>query len=255
MSTATVLARTGRAEWTRIWSVRSSWILGLVTAVAVVGLGTILGADAADDPSGLSADTTAWDGGQLTGMFALFGILAMAVVTSTADHGTGGIVPSLQWTPRRGVLTAARVGVIVATTTLLGVLLAAAASVVVWAFIPRLGLPTGDGAEVLGGLAFVYATGALLGVGLGLLLRSTAGGLVTVIALVLVLPPLLGNLPFDWAVDIAVLLPGSNVIFLIFGEGPGDDMTVTSARLTLAAWALAAMAAGAWRLIRSDANR
>ena len=76
-------------------------------------------------------------------MFALFGILAMSVVTSTADHGTGGIVPTLQWTPRRGVLLAARAGVIVATTTLLGVLLVAAASVVVWAFLPELGLPAG----------------------------------------------------------------------------------------------------------------
>ena len=255
MTTATVLARTSRAEWSRIWSVRSSWILALVTAVAVVGLGTIIGFDTADDPSGVPDDATAWDGGQLTGMFALFGILAMAVVTSTADHGSGGIVPSLQWTPRRGVLLAARAGVIVATTTLLGVLLGATASVVVRAFLPELRLPLGDGAEVLGGLAVVYATGALLAVGLGLFLRSTAGGLVTVVGLVLVLPPLLGNLPYDWAVDVAALLPGSNAIFLIFGEGPRDDMTVTSARLTLAAWAAVALVAGGWRLMRSDANR
>ena len=44
-------SRTGRAEWGRIWSVRSSWILALVTAVAVVGLGTIIGLDAASRPA------------------------------------------------------------------------------------------------------------------------------------------------------------------------------------------------------------
>ena len=127
MSTTTVLSHTCRAEWARIWSVRSSWVLAGVTALAVVGIGTIIGIDIANGPQSPPADASAWDGGQPTGMFALFGILALAVVTATADHGTGGIVPTLQWTPRRGVLLAARVGVIIATATALGVLLVAAA--------------------------------------------------------------------------------------------------------------------------------
>ena len=255
MENATVLAHTSRAEWSRIWSVRSSWVLALVTSLAVVGIGTIIGSDGAADPSSVPADATAWDGGRPTAMFALFGVLAMSVITSTADYGTGGIVPTLQWTPRRALLLAARAGVVVATTTLLGVLLVAAASVVVWLFLPDLGLPVGKGAELLGSIGYVYAAGALLAVGLGLALRSTAGGLVTVIALVLVLPPLLGNLPYDWAVDLSAMMPGSNAIFLIIGEGPSDDMTVTSSRVTLAVWALGALLAGGWRLLRTDANR
>ena len=43
MSATAVVARTGRAEWARIWSVRSSWVLVLVTSLAVVGLGLIVG--------------------------------------------------------------------------------------------------------------------------------------------------------------------------------------------------------------------
>ena len=50
-------------------------------------------------------------------------------------------------------------------------------------------------------------------------------------------------------------MPGSSALFLIFGEGPSDDMTTTSARLTLAAWGLTALLAGGWRLMRTDANR
>ncbi len=234
---------------------RSSWIFALVTAVAVLGLGTIVGLDAAGDPSGPPADATAWDGARPSAMFALFGMLALSVVVSTADHVTGAIVPTLQWTPRRGVLLAARATVVVATATLLGVLLVAGASVVVWAFLPEIGLPAGEGVDALGGLALVYACCALLAVGLGLALRSTAGALVTVFALVLVLPPLLANLPFGWAVDLSALLPGSNALFLIFGEGPRDDMTVTSSRLLLSAWGVAALLAGGWRLLRTDANR
>lgn len=253
MSTGLVLARTGRAEWGRIWSVRSSWILAFVTAVAVVGLGTIIGLDA--DPADLPADASAWEGVRPTAMFALFGVLALSVVTSAADHGTGGIVPTLQWTPRRGVLLAARSCVIVATASLLGVLLVAVAGVVAYTLVPEVGLQAGEGARFLGGLVFVYASAALLAVGLGLALRSSAGALVTVIALVLVLPPLLGNLPYDWAVDLSALMPGSNVIYLIFGEGPKDDMTTASARTILAAWAAAALVAGGWRLTRTDSNR
>ena len=254
MSTTTVLSRTCRAEWGRIWTVRSSWVLALVSAVAVVGLGVLIGYDVANSAPP-SPDRTAWDGARPTGMFALFGTLALAVVTATADHGTGGIVPTLQWTPRRGVLFAARVGVIVATVTALGVLLVSGASAAVQLFVPDLGLPVGDGSQVLGGLAYIFATGALLAVGTGLALRSTAGGLVTVIGLVLVLPFLLAQLPYDWAHELSAHMPGSGALFLIFGEGPTSDMTVASSRITLAVWAVTALVAGGWRLLRSDANR
>ncbi len=253
--TAAVLARSSRAEWSRIWTVRSSWLFAAATAVAVVGLSALIGFDAADDPSGISADDSAWDGGRFTAMFALFGVLALSVVTSTSDHSTGAIVPTLQWTPRRPLLLASRAGVIVATTTLLGVVLVGLASVVIAVLVPQVGLPIGEGAEILGGIALVLATGSALAVGMGLLLRSAAGAMVTVIALVLVLPPLLAQLPFTWATDLSALMPGSNALFLIFGEGPGDDMTVTSARLTLTAWAAVALVAGGTRLLRADANR
>ena len=100
----------------------------------------------------------------------------------------------------------------------------------------------------------VIGCGALLGIGLGLATRSTAGALVLAIALLLVLPPLVANLPFDWAATVSSRLPGSGALFLIFGEGPVDDITATSAGLTLLAWAVAALGAGGWRLLRSDAG-
>ena len=139
--------------------------------------------------------------------------------------------------------------------TLLGALLVAGAGVVIRALVPAIGLPPAEGLDTLGGLAVVYACCALLAVGLGLAMRSTAGALVTVFALVLVLPPLMANLPFTWAVDVSALLPGSNALFLIFGEGPGDDMTVTTSRLVLFAWGAGALLAGGWRLMHTDANR
>lgn len=255
MSPALALARTGRAEWSRIWTVRSSWIFAVALAVVVVGFGAVIGNDAAGDPSGVTPGSTAWDGIRFTGMFALFGLVAMAAVVATADHATGGIVPTLQWTPRRGLLLTARTAVVAATTTLVGLLSMAAGAVVVWTFVPHLGLPPGDGLALAGEMGVVLLCGTLLGVGLGLATRSTAASLVLAIALLLVGPLLLAQLPYQWTLTTATHLPGSGALFLIFGEGPSDDMTTTSARVTMAAWALAALAAGGWRLLATDADR
>lgn len=249
-----MLARACRAEWSRIWSVRSSWLFAALITLAVVGLGVLVGIDVASNPEAVPDDASAWDGARFTAMFALFGTVAMAVVTSTADHGTGAIVPTLQWTPRRGVLLSARTAVIGATMTVLGVGLVVVASVAVWALAPAVGLPLGDGLRGMGDVVLVVGCGALLGIGLGLATRSTAAALVLAIALLLVLPLLVAQLPFDWAATTSARLPGSGALFLIFGEGPRDDMTTGSARVTLAAWAVTALGAGGWRLVRGDAG-
>ncbi|MGK2876344.1 MAG: hypothetical protein ACSLEW_12005 [Nocardioides sp.] len=251
MSQPGLLINTTSAEWRRIWSVRSSWILAGVTGCAVVGFGAMA---AQTDPASVTPGSTAWDAGQSSGMFALFGILALAAVTATADYGTGGIVPTLQWTPRRGVLFTARCIAVAAATVSLGVILAAAASVTAQVFLP-LGLPVSDGLSTLAGLAFIFVCGALMSVGWGFLLRSTAGALVLVIALVMVLPMLLAQLGYGWSTTVSEHLPGSGALFLIFGEGPSDTMTVTSARATLSVWAFGALVLGGWRLLRVDANQ
>jgi hypothetical protein len=254
-SSLTTLGRTGRAEWARIWTVRSSWLFAVALTVVVIGFGFIIGSDAAGDPGNVTPGSTAWDGARFSGLFAMFGVVAFAVVVATADHATGGIVPTLQWTPRRGVLLAARAVVVAGATTVLALLLMTVSAGVVWSFVPHLGLPVGDGADMLGEMAYILASGALLGVGLGLVTRSTAAALVSALALMLIGPLLLAQLPYDLTREIATHLPGSGALFLVFGEGPSDDMTTTSARVTLGAWAAALLVAGGWRLLATDADR
>lgn len=249
------VTRAAAAEWSRLWTVRSSWILAGVTTAAVLALGGLVGYSTPDDLSTVTPGSTAWDGGQPTALLALFGILAFAAVTSTADHATGAIVTTLQWTPQRRLLLLARAGVIVLTATALATGLVAGAALAVRLFLPALPLTPADALDVLGGLAVLFACAALMTVGCGMLLRSTAGTLVTVIALVLVLPMLFAQLGYTWSTEVSAALPGSNALYLIFGEGPSDDMTATSARVTLLLWALGAALAGGVRLVRSDAGR
>lgn len=249
-----LLTRAARAEWSRIWSVRSSRWFAIGLALVVLGFGAIAGIDLSGGAPDVES-ATAWDGALFTAMFALFGVTAMAVVIACADHTTGGIVPTLQWTPRRAHLFAARSLVAVVTTTVLGVLLVGGAAVVVRLLAPSLPLPVDDGLALLGIVALVLGCAAAIAVGLGLLTRSTAVALVIAIALLLVLPLILGNLPWEWAVEIAERLPGTSAMSLLFGGGPSDSLGDGQARTTMLTWAAALLALGGWRLIRSDANR
>jgi ABC-2 type transport system permease protein len=102
------------------------------------------------------------------------------------------------------------------------VLLAVGASLAGWAAArPVLTLPVDRGVDVLTTVAFVLTAGTLLAVGLGFLLRSTAGVLVSVFLLLLVLPGLLPQLGYDWLTDLADLLPGTGAIFLLTEEPRG----------------------------------
>ena len=248
MSTA-VLTRTVHAEWLRLRTVRATWWFLAAGVVAMLGIATIAGLEgrsAEDGPTGSAWVATAFT--TMPGQFAFYGLVLMAV---TADYSSRGIVPTLQWTPRRMVLLVARTLVPVGVATVAAVLLALAATTLVWALVPALTLPA-DGADALGTVALVVGAGSLLAVGLGFLFRSTAGGLVTVFLLMLVLPILLPQFGYTWMTEVAQALPGYAAFKLLVGEDMG--ITTTTAVSLLSAWAAGAMVLGGTRLALSDAD-
>ncbi|MCZ2860028.1 hypothetical protein [Blastococcus sp. VKM Ac-2987] len=250
-STATVFARAASAEWLRLRTVRTTWWCLLAAAVTIVGIGATAAFDEAQGPAGPGSTlpaTLAGEFGVLPGQFAL---LVLALLAVTQEHATGMIGPTLQWTPRRGVLLAARVAVPVAVATVAGVLLALVTDVAAWFIAPGLTLSLADLADSLGRIAAVLAAGSLLAVGLGLLLRSTAGALATVFLLQLVLPFLLPAFDVAWMRDLGRVLPGSGAIWTLLGE---PDMTAVLATTVLAGWSAAALAGGGWSLLRRDAG-
>ncbi|MFW3171001.1 hypothetical protein [Geodermatophilus sp. CPCC 206100] len=247
--TATVAVRAAAAEWLRLRTVRTTWWCLLAAAVTIVGMGATAAYDEAggDGSGGLVPATFAGEFGVLPGQFAL---LVLALLAVTPEYATGGIGPTLQWTPRRGVLLAVRIAVPVAAATAAGVLLALAADVAAVLIDPDLTLGAGELAGSLGRIAAVLAAGSALAVGTGLLLRSTAGALATVFLLQLVLPFLLPAFGARWMADLGELLPGSATVWTLLGE---PDMTATQATLLLLGWSAAALAAGGWSLLRRDA--
>jgi hypothetical protein len=246
-----VLARACAAEWTRLRTVRATWWFAAAAAVVTIGIGTIAGLEAGPSPA---RSDPAWTASTVTAMPAQFALLALALTAVTSDYATGGIVPTLQWTPRRSVLALARTLVAVVAATSLGVLLALASALAALAGgRPALHLPLAEGLDALGTVMLVVAGGTTLAVGLGLLLRNTAGALVAVFLLMLVLPFVLPVFGYAWTSSVAEVLPGSGAAFLLIGEVPG--MTTASSVTTLLAWAGGALLLGWLRLLRDDANR
>lgn len=255
VSVGQIFLRTCAAEWTRLWTVKATWWFLAAAAAIMIGFGAIAGFEAGSDPTP-TPDASAWQAAHFTGFPAQFAFLALVLTAVTADYATGGIIPTLQWTPRRTVLFFARTVVAVGTVTLVGVLLAAASALAAFtAAGPTLNLPLVDGVDTLATAAFVFAAGTGLAAGLGFVLRNTAGGLVAVFLLILLLPLILPQFGYDWLTTVADLLPGSRAIFLLTGEPNDRGFTTMSSVITMLTWAATLLLAGWLRLNRDDANR
>jgi len=252
VSAARVLARTCTAEWTRLWTVKTTWWFLMAATLMLVGLGALIGFESAADPAGVQGEP-AWTTARFLAMPAQFALLGLALIAVTSDYATGGITVTLQWTPRRAVIFLARTIVTVGTATGIGGLLTVAAALAAFTTAGgALTLSAADGYDMLGKVTLVFMTGTALAAGLGFLLRNTAGALISVLLLILILPLLLPVFG-AWMQAISELLPGSGAIFLLTGEARG--MNTTSSVAVMLAWASAALLLGGLRLMRDDANR
>ena len=235
-----------------MWSVRATWWFLAAAALVLLGLGILLGFESAADPVEIQGEP-AWITARYIAMPAQFALLGLALTSVTSDYGTGGIVPALQWTPRRTALFVARTLVTVLVAAGAGVVLTVGAALAADTTAgPALTLHADDGVDMLGRVGFVLLAGTVLAVGLGFLLRNTAAALISVFLLVLVLPLLLPVFG-DWMQEVAEVLPGSGAIYLLTDGARG--MTTTSSVVVMLGWAVGVLLLGWARLLRDDANR
>lgn len=245
-SSATVFRRAAAAEWTRLLTVRSTWWCLLAAAALML----LIGAAAGSGDDGLEP-APIWLAAQFAIVPAQFALLLLVLLVVTGEYATGAIRSSLQWVPRRGILLAARILVPVAFATAAGVVLAAATDAVAWTFLgSNAEVVAGDIITSLGRIAVVVAFGAVLSVGLGLLLRSTPGTLTAIFLLIFALPVTLGNTGVPWLITISDSLPGRAIVSLLVV----DEVELTSRAIAtvIAVWTMVALGAGGWSLLRRD---
>ncbi|MEU6354768.1 ABC transporter permease [Streptomyces sp. NPDC047072] len=233
------------SEWLKIRTLRS--LLGTLLALfaATTAFSAVAGLDGSSAPdSDLLFQALS---GVLPGQIAAISFGALAV--STEFH-EGALRLSLAAVPRRGRWFAAKSTAIAVPTLVVGLVTALAALLAARAGLGEAadGLSTGE--QVRGGVGCgIYLTlMALLAAGLTAVLRSGTAALSVLIPFILVVSFVIG----DAAGGFTDYLPdraGQAVLHTSYDGhlGPWSGLAVT------AAWAAAALAAGAWSVRRRDA--
>lgn len=189
------------SEWIKVRSLRSTWILAagtvLVTVVvSLLGISGLLAGWQADLPADFDPTGNGFKG-ILVGQI-LIATLGSQVITS--EYATGQIVTSLTIAPRRGVLLAAKTAVAGLVALATAVVTAACSWGASQAALAAAGLPTADLTDATTlraiGCAIAYLVlTAVLGLGFGVITRSSSGTLAVVVTVALLVPALAPGLP------------------------------------------------------------
>lgn len=256
-------ARVLRSEWSKFWTLRSTWIALGLALIFMVAFGLIF---AARYKSLVSTGSQLGDrfAGASGVDLALFGINfgqlvlgVLGVLVTAGEYSTGMIRSTLAAVPRRLPVLWSKAVV----CGLVALVVSSVAAFVSFGFGSRIiaGTPAAISLSSAGVVRSLFGAGiylalvAIIGVALGSLLRSAAAGIAVLVGVLLLVPGLVSLLPTSWSTDISPYLPSN----------AGDSIhALTQAPQTLSAgaglavllgWTALALAGAAWRLTRSDA--
>lgn len=264
------LSRVIQAEWLKLLSLRSTWWLS-AAAAALCGLFALISADSvswlartrdralseggAEQAAGYELEVV--QGGMVGILFAVILMGVLGVLAVTGEHSTGALQSSLTAVPRRGLLWSGKVVLVGVWSAATGAVCAVVVHLVLLPFafaydlVPSLADPAVlhiYGAGILSTMA-----AALIGLGIGSMLRSSAGGIVVFSVVVLVLPLLtvlfLGVTLGETVVDELWELQVINLILALSDPAAGTGPTPGAAALGLLVWVVAALLPG-WLLFR-----
>ncbi|MFE0652837.1 ABC transporter permease [Streptomyces sp. NPDC059534] len=242
-------ARVLRSEWHKLWTVRSTWATALTAAALLLGVGILMGATYTSDGGDSDVDTVVLTlyGSQLGGIaLAVLGILVTA-----GEYATGTIRATLTAVPRRLPVLHAKAAVYTGTVFTLSFLTALLTFLTAQVFLSdtdQAASLTDDG--VLAAIAGNAAGVTLLG--LGAALRSVPGAIGAFVGGVLIVPEILGMLPYE-AMDTTVRYFPTQAAGALGSATPlPGAASPGAALLALLLWAAAALAVPALLLKRRD---
>ena len=247
-----------RSEFAKLFTIRSTYWMLLAAIIFNVGLAAGLAifipdALSAQDEAGVDPTRLSLGGIHLSQI--AFGMVGVFIITS--EYGTGTIRSTLAAIPqRRSVLTAKAI-VSAVTTLAFGIASSFVAFAVFQALLAGDGLRTsladpGVLRAVIGGGLYVTVLG-LLGLGLGAIVRSSAGASVALFGLVFAPPLLVGLLPPSWQADIRPYVPmeaGSQIFIAVAEPGALNPWTGFG---IFTVYAVVALVAGFILIRRRDA--
>ncbi|MGX5694703.1 ABC transporter permease subunit [Agromyces soli] len=259
-----------RSEWIKLRSLRSTvWSYLIVVAIslgmaALMSISVAGGIGGSPDASAAPADQQAQLVLQASVFGVFFGQLVVAVLGAlviSGEYTTGMIRSTLTAVPTRLPALAAKAIVLFAATFVLGLAAnlggyAVASIVFAGVGITAPLLASGTLLTLAGG-ALYLALVAVFALGIGTMLRSSAGSIAAVLGVLLLLPTVLQLIPADWAHD-AVPYLLSSAGMTMFTTAAGDSASLVGpdawqSLLIVLAWVGASLAGAAVLLRRRDA--
>lgn len=244
-------ARVAVSEWTKLHSLRSTrWSL-LAATVLTIGLPLLFAAVTASHWSHMDprerADRHPLDIALAGVNVSQLAIAVLGVLVITGEYSTGMIRASFTAVPKRLPVLWAKTGVFAVVSFLLMVPSVLVAFFASQAILQRHHIlqiafsDSGVARSVVGGAVYLTIVG-MLALGVGAIVRNTAGGIAAFAAVFFVIPPLLNVLPSSWNDAINPWLPseaGRSIFSLTHGAhslapGPGLALFVGYTAVTLA---------------------
>jgi ABC-2 type transport system permease protein len=240
---AATIAATAAAEWLKLRSVRSTWWF-VGGAAAVMLLSTSIEVDDGDPATAqalATATTTVVN-------FVQHILMALGILAITNEFANRSITVTVMATPSRVRVMLAKALVVGGVVFAVGTAVVGLGVAVGAARFEEFGLLSTEDLARIVALGGYLAAVAVIGLGLGTLVRRTAGTLAIMVLLLLVIPEILAlvarRLDAPWVERVADYSPGPAGFRFIAGDWEWG--------LVLGGWAAAALATGVWALRRRD---
>ena len=248
------------AEWSKLAALRSTYFtlgLGVALSIATTGLVSLALGSTRDS---WSADFSPITTSMVGNIWALIVSSVFGALVMSREYAGGMIRLTLAATPKRGRVLAAKLVLASLITLVFGLLTTVGMFLVGQAILGAYGMPVADlgdadAQRMVLGLGATMPIFPIIGLALGVLLRSTAGAITAVLGL-LWLPQIVGEfLSRWWQEHVISLLPGSAVDSVTIGHIESSfsysDPAVGAA--IAAAWLVAVVGAAYLTLLRRDA--
>ena len=204
------ILRSVRAEWIKFWTLRSTWITSFITIALTVlfgaGLAAAFGQSEQYQDTAKESITAGLNFGQI--VVAVLGALII-----TGEYSSGQIRSSLAASPRRGRLLVSKAVVL----TIVAFILGSVSVFLSWAISkPFLGEHAGSLTDShyaghIWGSGLVFVGIALMALGIGFLLRSTAGTITVIVSILFIIstPLQVAAGKWEWINKIIGCLPST----------------------------------------------
>jgi ABC-2 type transport system permease protein len=253
-----------RSEWIKLRSLRStfwSYAIVIIMAIGMAALSSLNSGFSSTEP--IPAEQQARMVAQSTLFGVYFGQLVigvLGVLVISGEYSTGMIRSTLSAVPKRLPALWAKAVVLFTATFIVGLVSTFGAILVAKPILQSRGITASltDSHVFLPALygAIYLALLSVFALGIGAMLRNSAGGLAVVLGILLLLSTLWSLIPGDWARDAQPYLfsnAGSNFFTAGSTGMGGETLEVWQSLLVILVWIAASLASAALLLKRRDA--